>query len=130
MARSKTAPTRHDAEGKAVPIKRDAEGNVVKPRKQHRWKPGTAALMEIRRLQKTTDLILPRSRVVKLIREIAGKDGNSIRFRHSALNALHIAAETEIIKLFERAMLVTVNGPGTTLRVQDMQTAIAVRKCN
>jgi len=53
MAKKKTAP---------------AEGGV-KPR-HHRWRPGTVALREIKRYQKSTDMIIPRAPFQRLVRHI------------------------------------------------------------
>ena len=43
------------------------------PRKPHRYRPGTLALKEIRRYQKTTNNLIPRLPFARLIKEIATK---------------------------------------------------------
>lgn len=115
---------------KAPPVKLTgteiAGTDGVKEKRKHHWRPGTVALREIKRYQKTTKLVLPRTKVVNLIREIAGVGGKSIRFKRSALDALHEAVEKEMVSMFQRAMLVTVNGDGTTLKLKDLKTANAV----
>lgn len=40
-------------------------------KKARKWRPGTVALREIRKYQKSFDLLLPRSRFMRLVREIA-----------------------------------------------------------
>ncbi|KAG1924638.1 histone H3, partial [Pimephales promelas] len=40
------------------------------PRKKHRFRPGTRALMEIRKYQKSTDLLLRKAPFSRLVREV------------------------------------------------------------
>lgn len=48
--------------------KRPAHGGVKKP---HRYRPGTVALREIRRYQKTTELLIRKLPFQRLVREVA-----------------------------------------------------------
>src|SRR6185369_414096 len=52
----------------------------AKERKAHRFKPGTVALREIRRYQKSTDLLLKKLPFQRLVREIAQDFKNDLRF--------------------------------------------------
>lgn len=124
MARTKAIP--HHNEGDVKPDVAEIANIPVK--KARRWRPGTVALREIRKYQKSVTQVIPRTRIVRVIREIASRDGRSIRFKGSALDALHTAAEQEMVHMFERAMLVTINGKGTTLKLKDLKTANAVMK--
>jgi histone H3 len=56
-----------------------AQGGVKKP---HRYRPGTVALHEIRRFQKTTELLIRKAPFQRLVREIAQKisKNKDIRF--------------------------------------------------
>jgi histone H3 len=122
MARTKAIP--HHNEGDVKPdVAQIANIPIKKPR---RWRPGTVALREIRKYQKSVVPVIPRTRIVRVIRDIASTGGRSIRFKAKALDALHTAAEQEMVRMFERAMLVTINGKGTTLKLKDLKTAIAV----
>merc|ERR550525_1394260 len=42
-----------------------------KPKSKRRFRPGTVALKEIRKYQKTTNLLIPKLSISKLIREIS-----------------------------------------------------------
>merc|ERR1711862_625419 len=75
-----------------------ARGGVKKP---HRFRPGTVALREIRRYQKTTDLLLRKLPFQRLVREIAGGFNNNLRFQSSSILALQEASEAYLIGLFE-----------------------------
>ena len=70
---------------KAIRKSAPATGGVKKP---HRYRPGTVALREIRRYQKSTDLLilkLPFQRLVR--REIAQDFKTDLRFQGSAVLA-------------------------------------------
>lgn len=57
-----------------------AEENPGKEMKTVRYKPGTVALREIKRYQKSVDMLLPRAPFQRLIREICMSIDNEIRF--------------------------------------------------
>ena len=52
-------------------------GGVKKP---HRFRPGTVALREIRRFQKSTELLIKKLPFQRLVREIASEFKNDLRF--------------------------------------------------
>jgi histone H3 len=60
------------AAAQAAPPRRQlgGGGGVKKP---HRYRPGTIALREIRRFQKTTELLIRRAPFQRVVREIAQK---------------------------------------------------------
>ena len=75
-----------------------ATGGVKKP---HRYRPGTVALREIRRYQKSTDLLIRKLPFQRLVREIATEELETSRFQARALTALQEAAEAYLIGLYE-----------------------------
>ncbi|PAV86897.1 hypothetical protein WR25_21642 [Diploscapter pachys] len=75
-----------------------ATGGVKKP---HRYRPGTVALREIRRYQKSTELLLRKLPFQRLVREIAQDFKTDLRFQSSAVLALQEAAEAYLVGLFE-----------------------------
>ncbi|GBP07988.1 Histone H2B.3 [Eumeta japonica] len=70
-----------DAARKSAP----ATGGVKKP---HRYRPGTVALREIRRYQKSTELLIRKPPFQRLVREIAQDFKTDLRFQSSAVMAL------------------------------------------
>ena len=77
-----------------------------------RFKPGTVALREIRKYQKSTDLLLRKLPFARLVREIAndfvtsyehGEYGSGLRWQSSAILALQEATEAFLVHLFEDA---------------------------
>ena len=75
-----------------------ATGGVKKP---HRYRPGTVALREIRRYQKSTELLVRKLPFQRLVREIAQDFKTDLRFQGSAVLALQEAAEAYLVGLFE-----------------------------
>ena len=67
-----------------------ATGGVKKP---YRYKPGTIALREIRRYQKSTETLIRKLPFQRLVREVAQDFLTDIRFASSAVLALQEAAE-------------------------------------
>lgn len=99
-----------------------------KPRKPHRFRPGTRALMDIRKFQKSTELLLRRQPFIRLVREICQDifpEGK--RWEKSALAALQEAAEMEIVKILEETNLVAIHSKRVTVFKSDMDLARRIR---
>ncbi|XP_045073767.1 uncharacterized protein LOC121562321 [Coregonus clupeaformis] len=87
-----------------------ATGGVKKP---HRYRPGTVALREIRRYQKSTELLIRKLPFQRLVREIAQDFKTDLRFQSSAVMALQEASEAYLVGLFEDTNLEqTMSGRG------------------
>jgi len=101
-----------------------ATGGVKKP---HRFRPGTVALREIRRYQKSTELLLRKLPFQRLVREIAQDIKHELRFQSSAVLALQEASEAYLIGLFEDTQLCAVHAKRVTIMVRDVQLARRLR---
>ena len=111
--------------GKRAPRKSaPATGGVTKP---HRFRPGTVALWEIRRYQKSTELLCRKLPVSRLIREITQDYKTDLRFQASAIAALHEAMEDYQVKLFEDTNLCAIHARRVTIMPKDMQLAQRIR---
>ncbi|TFK34786.1 hypothetical protein BDQ12DRAFT_715117 [Crucibulum laeve] len=84
----------------------NAAGGVKKP---HRFRPGTVALREIRRYQKSTELLIRKLPFQRLVREIAQDFKTDLRFQSSAVMALQEAAEAYLVSLFEDTNLAAIH---------------------
>jgi len=76
---------------------------TLKVRRPHRFRPGTVALREIRKYQKSTDFLIRKRPFQRLVREIAQDYKHEARFTLSALIALQESAEAFLTGVFERA---------------------------
>lgn len=117
------APRKHLA-NKAARKTAPATAGVKKP---HRYRPGTVALREIRKYQKSTDLLIRKLPFQRLVREIASEYKNDLRFQSSAVLALQEAAEAYMIGLFEDTNLCAIHGKRVTIMPKDMQLARRIR---
>ncbi|PFX29521.1 histone H3 [Stylophora pistillata] len=101
-----------------------ATGGVKKP---HRYRPGTVALREIRRYQKSTELLIRKLPFQRLIREIAQDFKTDLRFQSSAVLALQEAAEAYLVGLFEDTNLCAIHAKRVTIMPKDIQLARRIR---
>ena len=101
-----------------------ATGGVKKP---HRYRPGTVALREIRRYQKSTDLLLRKLPFQRLVREIAQDYRSELRFQSSAIQALQHACEDYLTGLFEDSNLLAIHAKRVTIFPKDLRLARRIR---
>jgi len=99
-------------------------GGVKKP---HRYRPGTVALREIRKYQKSTDLLIRKLPFQRLVREIAQDFKTDLRFQSSAVLALQEAAEAYLVGLFEDTNLAAIHAKRVTIMPKDIQLARRIR---
>ena len=100
-------------------------GGVKK--KPHRWRPGTVALREIRRYQKSTELLIRKLPFQRLVREIAEGFKPDLRFQSSAVVALQEASEAYLVGLFEDTNLCAIHAKRVTIMPKDIQLARRIR---
>lgn len=103
-------------------------------KKKHRYRPGTVALREIRRYQKSTDLLIRKAPFQRLVREImeklnaeSGVEGKPMRVQSTAILALQEAAEAYLIGLFEDTNLCAIHAKRVTIMPKDLQLARRIR---
>ncbi|KAI6001252.1 histone H3 [Pisolithus albus] len=87
-------------------------GGVKKP---HRFRPGTVALREIRRYQKSTELLIRKLPFQRLVREIAQD------FK------LQEASEAYLVSLFEDTNLAAIHAKRVTIQPKDLALARRLR---
>ncbi|XP_041069354.1 histone H3-like centromeric protein A [Carcharodon carcharias] len=99
------------------------------PTGRRRFRPGTRALMEIRKYQKSTDLLIRKLPFGRLVREVASRFTRGIEFRWqvNALLALQEASEAFLVLLLEDAYLCTLHAKRVTLFPKDVQLARKIR---
>lgn len=99
-------------------------GGVKKP---HRYKPGTVALREIRKFQKSTELLIRKLPFQRLVREISQDYKSDLRFQTQAILALQEAAEAYLVGLFEDTNLCAIHAKRVTIMPKDIQLARRIR---
>ena len=134
LARARTKQTARKSTGGKAPRKQlatkaarksaPATGGVKKP---HRYRPGTVALREIRRYQKSTELLIRKLPFQRLVREIAQDFKTDLRFQSSAVLALQEASEAYLVGLFEDTNLCAIHAKRVTIMPKDIQLARRIR---
>lgn len=130
MARTKQ--TSRKSTGGKVPRKSLAQEKTMYAaaaamKKPHRYRPGTVALREIRKYQRSTELLIRRAPFQRLVREIAQDVKTELRFQSSAIGALQEAAEAYLVGLFEDTNLAAIHAKRVTIQPKDMQLARRLR---
>ena len=97
----------------------------VAQEKKRRYKPGTVALREIRRYQRSTDLLISKLPFARVVREVADEfieenyDSSAsavgLRWQSSAILALQEATEAYLVHLFEDANLCAIHAKRVTI---------------
>jgi histone H3 len=146
MARQKQAPhtlkeiAGHASSGSKVPRTKPVEGDaqeekfshnganpIEKMKRKHRYRPGQVALREIRKYQRSTDLLIRKMPFQRLVREVAQAQKPDLRFQSTAILALQEATEAYMAGLFEDTNLCAIHAHRTTIMVKDMQLARRIR---
>ena len=96
-------------------------------KKAHRFRPGTVALREIRKYQKTTELLIKKAPFQRLVREVTQDFKSDLRFQSAAIMALQEASESYLVGLFEDTNLCAIHARRVTIMPKDMQLARRIR---
>ncbi|KAL2007295.1 hypothetical protein VTN00DRAFT_8733 [Thermoascus crustaceus] len=131
--RRKTAGVTKGGKRPAAPRVSDVEpGDPTPQGKRRRYKPGTLALKEIRRYQRSYDLLLRKLPFARLVREVAldllpAEVGAELRWQSHAIQALQEAAEAFLVHLFEDTNLCALHAKRVTIMQKDIQLARRIR---
>ena len=136
MARKKAAEHAAQAAKAAKAARKSGvkapKGGVKKP---YRFRPGTVALKEIRRYQKSTELLIRKLPFQRLVREIANDTDvihsplcGKVRFQSAAVMALQEASEVYLVGIFKDTNLCTIHARQVTIMPKDLQLARRIRR--
>ncbi|KAF7673872.1 histone H3 [Alternaria burnsii] len=125
--RNKARPSRGgrpSVESRRDSGKRLGQAGPAPDRAKKRYKPGTVALREIKRYQKSTDLLLLKLPFQRLA--ITTEDGPN-RWQSQAIVALQEATEAFLVNLFHDANLCAIHAKRVTIQQKDIQLARRLR---
>ena len=91
------------------------------------YRPGTVALREIRKYQKSTELLIRKLPFQRLVREVAQDFKTDLRFQSHAIMALQEASEAYLTSLFEDTNLCAIHAKRVTIMPKDIQLARRIR---
>ncbi|OBT48387.1 hypothetical protein VE00_01228 [Pseudogymnoascus sp. WSF 3629] len=130
IRKSYSGKTTTTTAGKRMSFNTVEPGDPIPHRKKHRYRPGTVALQEIRRYQRSTDLLMSKLPFSRLVREIAMTlvpRNQELRWQSQAIQALQEAAEAFLVHLFEDTNLCAIHAKRVTIQPKDLQLARRVR---
>ena len=115
MARTKNHPYKSLGSGK-----RPARSRLLKPRgrirKARRFRPGTVALMQIRKYQRSTELLIRKLSFQRLVKEVVLQMfQQQHRFQSTALLALQEASEQFLVRMFEMVNHIAIHSNRQTI---------------
>ena len=118
---------------KNVAVKRTAPtaaANQSRQRAKRRPKMYTAVFREIRRLQKSTNLCIPKAPFLRLVRDILQKRTSraDVRITETALEALREASESMLVGVFEDSYLLSLHAKRVTLMPKDLRLLLTLRR--
>ena len=102
-------------------------GAIKKP---HRYCPGTVALWQIRKYQKSTELLCRKLCVARLIREVTQEFGVDLHFQATALLAIQEAMEVWLVRLMEDMNLCAIHAKHVTIHPRDLKLVHCIRVNN
>ena len=116
MTRTKITSSKLTGDGKR---RRQTRGKIRKPR---RYRPGTVALREICRYQKTTELLIRKIPFQRLVREVVRNmfPHENLRFQSTALLALQEASEDYLVRMFTQVNDLAIHGKRVTIKPSDL----------
>ena len=109
--------------GQAKPPQKRGAVQPAASKKPHRYRPGTVALREICRYQKSTELLIRRLPFQRLVREIAQDFKGRLNFASGAILALQEAAEAYLVGLFKDTNLCAIHAKHIIIMPKDIQLA-------
>lgn len=130
MARTPTARQKEQMKASQKPHAQTAKKTSKDgPHPKRRFRPGTKALRDIRRLQKGTELLMRKLPFERLVREIMS-DFGAFRLQGQAKLALQEAIEAKIIGILEDANRLAIHAKRVTVLGKDVTLAVRIRTTN
>ena len=102
---------------------RSQMGQATMQQQPHRYQPGMVALREIRRYQKSTELLIRKILFQRLVRKILQGYGVGYRVTPAMMMALQEAAEAYLVQLLEDSNLCAIHAKCITIQPKDIQLA-------
>lgn len=100
---------------------------ILEIQKKKLYKPKNNYLKEIRKYQKTGDLLIKKAPFQRLVKSIAKEICPEFRFQSNAIIALQESSEAYLIGLLEDTNLCALHAKRVTIMPKDMQLAKRIR---
>ena len=124
MVRTKSRTKVHPCRltGNGGPPRRPGKTPRGAVRKKRRFRPGTVALRQIKKYQKSTDLLIRKLPFQRLVREVVQTmfPTDTYRVTSQCLLALHEAAEDFLVRMFEQVNYIAIHARRVTIQPRDI----------
>ena len=108
-------------------VDKKAKAGLKKATPTCRWRAGTVALREVRKLQKSTGTLLRKAPFARLVKESAYDFKDGFRFTASAVMAIQEATESYIVSLLADTNLCAIHAKRVTITPKDLHLARRLR---
>ena len=130
MTRTRKQTARKSTGPRPLNVQRQTDNDTqptssLVPSGRRPYRPSSLALQQIRRYQKSTNLLIKRHPFQRLVRDRAIKYHK--KFQIAALSALQEASEAYLVGLFEDTNLCTIHAKRVTIMPKDVQLARRIR---
>ena len=108
------------------PVKKPRNPPTGRVRKKRRFRPGTVALKQIKRYQKSTELLIRKLPFQRLVREVSqqvfrDKGVDPFRCQSTAILTLQEASEDFLVRMFSQCNDICIHGKRVTVQPKDIQ---------
>ena len=105
-----------------------APRKVENKKKKARSSPGINAIFEIKKYQRSHEMLVQKAPFIRLVREITRNYNTDIRFQSQALIALQEASEAYMVSLFHDTNLCAIHAKRVTAGSKDLRLARNLRE--
>ena len=129
MARVKRTTRKHyGGKGPKKPVRAaNKQPQNRSQKKVYKYRPGTVALRNIHKYQKSTETFIPKVQFQRVVKEIMQDTGKDLRIQSSALLALQEATEAHLTSYFQDSNLLALHAKRVTIMSKDIQLAKRIR---
>lgn len=121
-SQSGKAPRKRIVSKQAKTVSQSLNSQIKTPALKKRFKPGANAIREIKKFQKSNDLLIPKMPFQRMIRNMITKNKDeTVRFQSTAITCLQEATERHLISVYEDAYSCANHAKRVTLMKKDIQ---------
>lgn len=110
------------------PKERKSDPATKTSKSGYRYRPGTRALMEIRKYQKSVEHLIPLAPFARFMREVTQDFKKDLRFTPDAIQVLQEATEYYVVGLMEDTNLCAIHRKRQTIDIKDMTLVRRLRR--
>lgn len=92
-------------------------------RRRHRWRPGTKTLLTMKRLQKTSDLLMQHAPFQRATREVGNSIHEDLRYSKEFMTSFQYFIEDRMISLMRNANKIALHAGRETVYARDVELA-------